>query len=222
MEVTMMDQAGAQPTQVRTNWRSKFFEIVGLPLIGVVLAAIFQASFPEIWEKAKLRIVGIPFGPYVMLMANDSDANDPPVSESLTLTEYYGRLSGELHIPPDGTRNIPPEGVRRLYSGFLGGDGFLVLAYKSDPPLHGIGEYFLAENDDGNYTGHARVNICTPRGQIIKQCNAIFTKNEGYARKQYAGALKQQCQLVVFPSPDENGKVAEKEACPESFQTGQR
>jgi hypothetical protein len=92
-------------------------------------------------------------------------------------------LSGELHIAPDGSSDIPPEGGRRIYSGFLGGDGYLVLACKSDPPLHGIGEYFFSENDDGNYVGHARINICTPRGQIIKQCGIVLTKNQNNAMK---------------------------------------
>jgi len=223
MGVAMTDQLKVErPRRARRNRKFKWFEVVGLPVLGAALIAMVQVLFPEILEKMKRYVLGSTFGPYVMLRANDTNTSDSAVVTNLTLTEYNGLLSGELHIPPDGTSNIPPAGGRRVYSGFLGGDGFLVLTYKSDSPLHGIGEYFFAENDNGDYTGYARVNICTNRGQIIKQCNAILTKNQGGAMKKYERTLKQQCQLVEFPAPDDNSKVAEKEPCPESFQTGQR
>jgi hypothetical protein len=88
------------------------------------------------------------------------------------------------------------------------------------PPLHGIGGYFLAENNSGDYTGYARINICTNRGQIIKQCNAVLTKNQSRAMQQYGKALKEQCQLVDFPSSDDDSdKIAQKQSCPDSFLT---
>jgi len=49
----------------------------------------------------------------------------------------------------------------------------------------------------------------------------VLAKDQARAMKQYQGALRQQCQLVEFPPPDD-GKVAEKEACPESLRTATR
>jgi hypothetical protein len=206
----------------RRTWKSKALEVVAIPLIGVVLAAIVQVIFPQFLDNAVLAIRGHTFGPYTVLRANDANAQDPPVISSITLTEYNGRLIGERIVPPDAARNIPPEGVRRVYTGFLGGDGYLVINYKSDPPLHGIGQLFLIEVDDGGYVGHARINICTHKGQIIKQCNVVLTKNQSIALKEYAQVLRQECQLVDFPSALD-GRVAERAPCPESeWSTGDR
>ncbi len=215
------DEEKVQSVPIRSNWKLKLLEIVGLPVLGAALIASVQVLFPPVLDKMKRFAVGNKLQ-YVMLEVNDTNANKPPEITNLTLTEYYGVLSGELRIPPDEAQNIP-EGGRRLYSGFIGGDGFLVLAYKSDPPLHGIGEYFLVRHDDGDYTGYSRINICTSQGQIIKQCNAVLTKNQSRAMQHFSKMLRRQCELVVFPSPDDDSdKVAQKEPCPEAFVTSQR
>jgi hypothetical protein len=197
----------------------KWLKPLALPVLGAALVAIVNAFFPQYVEAINRKIHGTTFGPYTVLRANDENPKNPPVVTNLNLTEYNGLLSGELHIPADRSRHIPSEGGTRHYAGYLGGNGYLVLAYKSDWPLHGIGEYFFSETDNGTYVGHARVNICTKDGEIIKQCNAVLTKDQTQAMKLYEKSLHQQCQLVAFPAPD-SAKVAEREPCPEDLQTG--
>jgi hypothetical protein len=126
----------------QSGFWSSFLTIVALPVVGAALIVMVQAIFPGQVERLKDRFLGSTFGPYFLLRVNDADASKPPIVTNLPFTENAGLLSGELHIEPDGSTNIPPEGGRRVYRGFLGGDGFLVLAYRSDPHMHGIGEYF--------------------------------------------------------------------------------
>jgi hypothetical protein len=201
-----------------TTMRRKLIEIIGLPVLGAALIAIVQTWFPQYLESWNRWFWGRHLEHSVLLRANDEKPGGAPIVTNLTLTDYNGRLSGELRIPPSGTHNVPPEGGRRVYSGFLGGDGFLVLTYKSDPPLHGIGAYFFTENDDGNYVGLACINICTNRGEILKQCNIIFTRDQTSAIEHYQKALHEQCQSIEFPHPDNSDKIAEKEPCPKDRQ----
>jgi hypothetical protein len=176
----------------RTLWKK-----IVLPTIGAAIAAYVAWEVPQVAEKIYVGYVGQPFGPFVVLGANDEGSSKQPTRGYLELKNYEGAVRGD-HVFNSGTK--------RNYSGFLK-NGFLVLAYRSDG--NGYGTYFLASNsgDQAEYVGHRQVNTCPGQGfQVVKDCNTVLISAQGKDRqhiedeglKKFKEFLAQECREVRF------------------------